>query len=515
MASQPLAPPRSARLTLGTVVALVVLTALSGALCLHQLGSKSIWIDEGASLSVASQRGSAFFHALGRDGGNQATYYMVLRATIAIFGSGERALRAPALVASAAIVPVVFGLANEARGRRCGLYAAALVAICEPLVYWGQTARGETFAALFAAGSGWAFLRVVRREDWIAIALWVLASALMCYSLLLTTLIVVGQLVTLVAIGSRCPHRRRVWTGAGVLVVCLGPLVALASNRGTGQLFWLSKPSKRPVEAAFRLIVGSDGRAIGHWPATGLEVTTVVLLLAAFIIYVASVTGRHWADADPLLFGLTWIAVAPFGAFAFSELIHPVFLDRYFVPCLPGVALVIALVLDRVRPAVLGSGLLVGLVALRGTQIAPSYHMARDNWRGATAYVLNHRNTGDCIAFYANDGWIDFNYYLGRSTPRVATESAPRPVLPSVTFGAPEPLLVESYRPLAVRSLSGCGRLWFIDSHSGRTGPPNATRRAVVAGLAASESRLRAHFARFTPARFTQIDVVLYSDPHR
>src|SRR5216684_8085106 len=109
---------------------------------------------------------------------------MVLRATIAIFGSGERALRAPALVASAAIVPVVFGLANEARGRRCGLYAAALVAICEPLVYWGQTARGETFAALFAAGSGWAFLRVVRREDWIAIALWVLASALMCYSLL-------------------------------------------------------------------------------------------------------------------------------------------------------------------------------------------------------------------------------------------------------------------------------------------------------------------------------------------
>jgi uncharacterized membrane protein len=482
---------------------------------LHHLGSRSIWIDEGASLSIASQRGSAFFRALGRDGGNQAAYYVVLRATIAIFGSGERVLRAPALIASVATVPLVFGLANNARGRRCGLYAAAVIAICEPLVYWGQMARAETLSAAFAAGSGWAFLSVVRRGGRIATTLWILCSVLMCYSLLLAVLIVAGQLITLLALGSRCANRRRVWSGAGIVVLLLGPLIVLASNRGTGQLFWLSKPSTRAVEAAFRLLVGSDGPAIGRWPGMALEVTVVVLLLAALVMTVVAVTRRRWNEADPLLLALTWVVVAPLGAFVFSVLIHPVFLDRYFVPCLPGVALVLALVLDRIRPAVLGALLLLGVVVLRGTQIAPSYRMVRDNWRGATAYVLSHRNAGDCTAFYANDGWIDFNYYLGRSAPNGETVPPLRPVLPLAAFGGPEPLLDETYLPLRESDFSGCVRLWFLVSHTGQTGPANVERRAIVTGLAESQRRLRAHFARSVLTRFTHVDVVLYSDPHR
>ena len=70
------------------VAAVVVALATAGAvaLSLHDLGLRSIWGDEGATLSISSQHGLALFHAIARDGGNLALYYVVEHAVIVVFG---------------------------------------------------------------------------------------------------------------------------------------------------------------------------------------------------------------------------------------------------------------------------------------------------------------------------------------------------------------------------------------------------------------------------------------------
>jgi hypothetical protein len=115
------------------------------------------------------------------------------------------------------------------------------------------------------------------------------------------------------------------------------------------------------------------------------------------------------------------------------------------------------------------------LIALRALQLAPSYGVSPEDWRGATAYVLAHSAGGDCIAFYPSDGRQAFEYYL-RSRER---SRAPRPVLPTAPF-AEVRTYVEDYAVPPASVLSGlstsCPRLWFVSSHQGQLNGPAGSR---------------------------------------
>jgi hypothetical protein len=101
--------------------------------------------------------------------------------------------------------------------------------------------------------------------------------------------------------------------------------------------------------------------------------------------------------------------------------------------CGPAVALLLGAALTVARvPRLLGWSLLAVLVVLRGLQVAPSYGVSPENWRAATADVVDHTAPGDCIAFYPSDGRMAFDYYLGHA--RSDARRAPRPVLPSAPF---------------------------------------------------------------------------------
>jgi hypothetical protein len=129
------------------------------------------------------------------------------------------------------------------------------------------------------------------------------------------------------------------------------------------------------------------------------------------------------------------------------------------------------------------------LLALRALQLAPSYAVSPEDWRGATAFVLGHARPADCAAFYPSDGRQAFDYYVSSR----ARDRAPQPVLPSAPF-AEVRAYVEDYATLSGTQLaalrSRCPRLWFISSHQGQPDGPAGSRanlaryRALHAGLA-------------------------------
>ncbi|HVB05674.1 MAG TPA: glycosyltransferase family 39 protein [Acidimicrobiales bacterium] len=493
----------------------MAIAAATFGLCLYHLGARSIWLDEGATYAIATQHGLHLLWAVGHDGGNLALYYLLLHGWTSLFGSGEVVLRLPSALAAVATVLLTFLLGRELAGRRAGLYAALLIGLSLPLVYWGQMARGYTLGSALAALTGLCFVvarRSGRRRDCL---LWALAALALCWTLLLGALVVVAGLATLCLPGAAPAARRRL-AAAAVLVAAGGfPLVLIAAHRGDGQLFWLPRPTANTVRSVLDYLAGA--RYGARWGDLSLALVFCAAALMALGLLLALRTPRRHPEAlFAAVFAVLGTALLPLVSYVVSRLGQPVFTDRYLSPCLPAAAVALALPLARLRPAALGLLAVVALAALRVGQLTPTYGVDIDDEQATVVGVVSLAAPGDCIAFYANDGFVDFNYYLSHPPPGMG--EAPRFVslLPARPMGS-DPVIVERYVTLdrAARAAlpERCGRLFLIEQHDGN---PHGTPAARV--LRSTFGKLQHEVAREYAAhivrRYQGVTFFLYSSPH-
>jgi mannosyltransferase len=427
------------------------------ALCLIELTTRSLWLDEAATVAIAGQHGSAFWHAAAHDGGNMLGYYALLHVLIGWFGDGAFVIRLPSAIGAAGAAGAVSLLGLRLFDRRVALAAGLLAAVSLPLVFWGQDARGYAAMVALVAGSFAAFAAIVagprRRGPWIA---YVVFTTLSVYASYVAIFALPAQLVALAL--CRRDAWRRALTAIAACAVCWIPLVVLALSRGSGQLFWIARPNFK-LERQVVQALTSAGFEPNFHPvvvATPLAILTVALLVFAG----ARIVRRpRWGQ----VLALSWLLV-PVGLMWFWSLIgQPIFTPRNLLVSLPAVALLLGWMIMSSRVAPLLAWLAIAvLIALRADTLAPSYGTSPENWRAATAYVLASSRPGDCLAFYPLDASMPFDYYAGR------------PVQPHV----------EQYETPTIPT--GCGRVWLVASHQG-----------LPTGTATS----RAHYARYVAVR--------------
>jgi uncharacterized membrane protein len=337
-----------------------------------------------------------------------------------------------------------------------------LTAVSLPLVFWGQDARGYAPMMALVAGSFAAFVEAVerprRRGAWIA---YVVLTTLSVYASYVAIFALPAQLVALAWRREgwrRAAWRRGAWPRAlgamAACAVCWIPLAVLAATRGSGQLFWIPRPSlttdKQVVLALTSAAFEPNFRPT--WAAAALAILTLALLLIA----AARVLRRpRWGT----MVARSWLVV-PVALMWLESLVgQSIFTPRNLLVALPAVALLLGWLLADSR---LAWPALVVLVALRAVALAPSYGTSPENWRAATHYVLNSRRPGDCVVFYPQDARMPFAYYAGE------------PVKP----------YIERYDTPSLPV--GCARVWLVVSHEGQpTGP----------------ATVRAHYARYLALR--------------
>jgi mannosyltransferase len=436
------------------VVALPAVVAL--ALCLIELTTRSLWLDEAATVAIAGQHGSAFWHAAAHDGGNMLGYYALLHVLIGWFGDGAFVIRLPSAIAAAGAAGAVSLLGVRVFDRRVALAGGLLTAVSLPLVFWGQDARGYAAMVALVAGSFVAFAAIVdkprRRGPWIA---YIVVTTLSVYASYVAIFALPAQMA---ALAWRRTGWRQVLGAMAASAVCWIPLAVLALSRGSGQLFWIGRPN-------FKL----ERQVIGALTSAGFEPnfrptvvsTPLAIVTLALLVFVASriVRRREWGP----VMALSWLVVPVGLMLIWSFVGQPTFTPRNLLVSLPAVALLLGWVImnSRVSPVVAWFAVAV-LIALRAIALAPSYGTSPENWRAATAYVTHAAQPGDCIAFYPLDGSMPFDYYAGR------------PVEPHV----------EQYQTPTISS--DCSRVWLVASHQG-----------LPAGTAAS----RAHYTRYVAVR--------------
>jgi len=426
-------------------------------LCLTEVTTRSLWLDESATVAIAGQHGSAFWHAAAHDGGNMLGYYALLHVLTGWFGDGAFVIRLPSVVAAACAAGAVSLFGLRVFNRRVALAAGLLTAVSLPLVFWGQNARGYAAMVALVAGSFAAFAAVVdeprRRGSWIA---YVVLTTLSVYASYVAIFALPAQLVALAL--CRRDAWRRALTAIAVCAVCWIPLAVLALTRGSSQLFWIGRPNFKLVRQVVQALTSAGFEPNFHPVAiaTPLAILTVVLLV------VATARALRRPQWGPVL-AVSWLVVPVGLMLIWSFIGQPIFTPRNLLVSLPAVALLLGWVMMSARlPAVFAWLAVAVLIALRAVVLAPAYGTSPENWRAATAYVLSSSRPGDCVAFYPLDASMPFNYYAGR------------PVQPHV----------EQYSAAPVPDR--CARVWLVASHQG-----------LPSGTAAS----RAHFARYVALR--------------
>ncbi|MGH2871986.1 MAG: glycosyltransferase family 39 protein, partial [Solirubrobacteraceae bacterium] len=334
-------PPLRGRLRLAPWLPLAVAPGVAAVLSLYQLSGRSLGFDEGATAAIAAQHGSALWAAIAHDGGNMSGWYLLTHLLVGAFGNGLTVLRVPSALATVVTVACVGAIADRLFGRRAGVATGLLAAVSLPLVYWAQTARGYAGMTAFACAAMLAFVGLAQprgsgRRAWLA---YVAAMTLAMYCSFVVALLVPAQLLVL---ARRRAALRRVASALVVVAALSVPLVVLAIERGSGQLFWVPRPGSELETQVLQSLTSAGLSPVFHHRSGTYVLMWFTVAAVAAVALGALELARRGRGSWGIALALSWAVVPAAETFVWSFVGQPIFEPRNLLPSAPAVALVLA-----------------------------------------------------------------------------------------------------------------------------------------------------------------------------
>ncbi|MFJ5899319.1 hypothetical protein ACIQFZ_28490 [Streptomyces sp. NPDC093064] len=274
----------------------------------------SVWRDEAATWQVAQRSTAEIWQMLGNVDVVHGCYYLLMHALFECFGPSTITLRLPSVLATGIAAACVAVIGHRLAGVWVGLAGGMAFGLLPAVQFYLQEGRPY---ALVAAGAGISTLllvtvlrRRVRTLHWAAYSSTVLLMGLLNW---LSLVILPAHLATLLWTRAGREIWTRWTTASAAATACVLPLI-LFSRGQSAQVSWIPPLS-------WHMLIG---------PAVLLAIGGVGALLDR------PRAGRPSAAAV----GLPLLAVPQIGLIALS-LIQPLFLDRYILYSMLGLALLI------------------------------------------------------------------------------------------------------------------------------------------------------------------------------
>ncbi|MCU1298854.1 MAG: hypothetical protein JWO91_3132, partial [Acidobacteriaceae bacterium] len=384
---------------------LAAITTCGAFLRFHSLATKTFWFDEGMSIGIARLDWVNFARILWRREANMSLYYLSVRPWLH-FGASEFFVRSLSVIFGLAAIPALYSLGRRLFNSRVGLIAAALLAVNAYHVRYSQEARSYSLMVLLCIGSSFYFVKALetpsRRNR---IAYYIGFSSAAVYAHFYSALLVIAQWTSARywPKTSVPPSLKSSWRWVALII---SPVVLFIATTGAGPLRWIHRPGLKDLAELGLRLTGNGGWIL----LLAYGVASVVSLLQPSGNKLNQVSLENWRSQFLLLWLLFPIAFVFLLSFA-----RPLFLPRYFILCLPALLLLAASGLARVRsPWLMTPALLVFLaLSVQGTRgyYQDDFDLERDNWRGASDYLLSQSQAGDALIFHVAMGRIPYEYY--------------------------------------------------------------------------------------------------------
>ncbi len=387
------------------------------------LQRRSLWYDELFTAQVGTSGPVALARAVLTGEGTasylrdvppsfNAPYYVVVQAWLWLtrLPADEVGIRLLSLCAAVGGVAVLTAAVSRLAGRTAGL-VAGLLAATSPLVV-EYAAEGRMYGlALLATAT--AVLGLTRWLEDGRLGLWALGATAASLSHWFAVPVVAG-----LALAALVLRRRRALPALAVAAAAVLPTLALvALVRGNGNshpgFAWI-----RPTGGALPL------RALEAWTGGG-GVLLVALAVAVAAALVPAVLARGQRTAAVV--GACWVGL-PLAALTAVEQVRPVFVPRYLLPTLLGLAVLGAVGLARLPRWALagGTGLLVALQLGAVGEVLD--RGPREDARGAVADLRERQRPGEAVVAVDRRAALALEQYAGRLRPDVVVPpDAPPP----------------------------------------------------------------------------------------
>jgi uncharacterized membrane protein len=380
---------------------------LASFLRLLLLARKSFWLDEAISFYLAQQKGPAFRHVLWTSELNMSLYYVMLHGWLH-FGFDEFHIRLLSVIPAVLTVPVVYVLGARLWSRRAGLWAALLLTVNAGHVAYAQEARAYALVILLISLSSLFFVRGLgigaKGEahasgwDW---AGYTLCSAAAVYSQFFAVFVIWSQWLSLAALRERRLPWRWLIAAAVIVTLAIVPAAWFALRVGGEPLNWIQGLNFSQVFRTLSLLAGTSA---------GLVVFLPLWWIAGREAF-ARTRPQDWPMSWSLWFLLSWLWV-PFGITVLFSLHKPFLQPRFLLVSMPAAMLTASIGFELVRLrrkhawAVLALTILISL----GGVVNYYVHQKQD-WRGATAYMLRNLRPSDGVFVAPRCGPFGFDYY--------------------------------------------------------------------------------------------------------
>ena len=192
-------------------------------------------------------------------------------------------------------------------------------------------------------------------------------------------------------------------------IALLGAPIVVATRLGyVGQLDWIPPTSFQTIKVTLYSFCGSVGGGRFAWM---LPLLCVIFWAVGFLALT-----RHSRESALAARNLALIvlgAVLPVAILFGVSIARPSFIPRYLFDCLPFFSILVAAGLWRTRPRWIGAAALIAILCLSLYQDYRYYQFyLRDDWRGATAYILRNAKTGDGVVTYDSPARWPYDYYV-------------------------------------------------------------------------------------------------------
>ena len=372
----------------------------------YRIAGPSLWRDEAATISGSQRPLGAIMSLTFHQDAVHGVYYLLLHAVIAVGGISETALRLPSLIAMCLAVGLTAALGRrlaEVSGLPApvltGLLGGLLVVAVPLTTRYAQEARPYALTTLFAVLATYLLVRAAASQRWQWWIGYVVALTLTGLFDLFAVLLAVAHGLSLLAARPRSGPTLRRWLVSGVITAVLLAPLAVLSVRQSAQLNWVTRPDPSTVATLMRDFSGA----------------TLLIPIIALLGILGCVAGPGLHRRSGLTLAsvtLPWLVVPPVALLAIS-LVHPVYVERYIVFCLPALSLLAGAGLVwlaklagqavrhrvlAVLPSVLLAAAIVGVLV--GPQHTIRQPTARaDDLRAVAAVLSAHERGGDAILY--------------------------------------------------------------------------------------------------------------------
>ena len=392
MADEPaLARPRGARLDPWLVA------VLAAAISAGWAGRPSLWFDEGATISAATNRTlPELWKLLGHIDAVHGLYYLLMHGWFAIFPPTEFWSRLPSCLAIGGAAAGVVVFTRQFAGRTTAVCAGVVFAILPRVTWAGIEARPYALEAAVAVWLTVLLVAAVRRNRprlWVSYGLVLVLSILVSINLVLLLPVYAAILPLLAAKGSRKSPAIRWAIASGVAIAAMTPFLLFAHGQ-VWQVNWIATLNRN----LFLDVV--HRQYFDH--SVPFAILAGVIVVAAIVARLAGVAGLGGDTRRLLLACAAWIGIPTGVVLFYSVLVEPMYYPRYLILTAPAAAVVLAVCIVTLTRKPWRIAVVLVLCAVAAF---PSYLFtqrgpyAKEGWDYSQVADLigSHAAPGDCL----------------------------------------------------------------------------------------------------------------------